>query len=114
MTTFFVNTQKSQGPKNPEKSILRNVWGEARTETTAIMGPSGSGKTSLLNVLAGRSRTKASSRIEVSGTVKLDHQIVDPAQVSVRQHIAFVEQEDTLSISATPRGHLFFGKVAFE
>lgn len=101
-------TLKSQGPKNPEKSILRNVWGEARTETTAIMGPSGSGKTSLLNVLAGRSRTKASSRIEVSGTVKVDHQIVDPAQVSVRQHIAFVEQEDTLSISATPREAIFF------
>jgi ABC-type multidrug transport system ATPase subunit len=92
--------------KSPEKKILQNVWGEAGNETTAIMGPSGSGKTSLLNVLSGRARNLG--RLKVTADVKLDGKSVDPTDVSVRQHIAFVEQDDTLCISATPREAIFF------
>lgn len=92
--------------KSPEKKILQNVWGEAGNETTAIMGPSGSGKTSLLNVLSGRARNLG--RLKVTADVKLDGKSVNPTDVSVRQHIAFVEQDDTLCISATPREAIFF------
>ncbi|KAG7365608.1 ABC transporter [Nitzschia inconspicua] len=50
---------KGKNENEPDRMLLNNVWGEVpEQQTTAIMGPSGAGKTSLLNVLAGRAKTR--------------------------------------------------------
>ena len=70
------------------------------------MGPSGGGKTSLLNILSGR----ASSRgpITISSSIKLDHYKIDPTKIEVRKSIAFVPQEESLPVTATPREAIAF------
>ena len=91
----------------PEKKILDDVWGEVpKRQVTAIMGPSGSGKSSLLNVLAGRTRT--TGKITVTADVRLSNYTVDPTNIEVRKKIAFVAQDDALQVTATPREAILF------
>lgn len=91
----------------PERTLLSNVWGEVpKTQTTAIMGASGAGKTSLLNILSGRVRN--SGRVNIEADVRLDNYIVDPTSIKVRKSIAFVAQDDSLQITATPREAIKF------
>jgi len=61
-------------------------------------------QTSLLNVLAGR--VCSNKRVAVSAKVCLGSELVDP--ITVRKHIAFVPQNDTLFCSATPRESIRF------
>jgi len=86
---------------------LTDVWGEVpKKEITAIMGPSGAGKTSLLNILAGRTRT--AGKIKVSADVRLNNYAVDPTSLEIRKQIAFVAQDDSLQATATPREAIRF------
>jgi ABC-type multidrug transport system ATPase subunit len=64
------------------------------------------GKTSLLNVLAGRSRSNG--RITVTSDVRLNNYRVDPTDINVRKMIAFVAQDDSLQVTATPREAIRF------
>lgn len=73
---------------------------------TVHLGPSGAGKTTLLNILAGR--TVTSGRVTVEADVRLDNHVVNPAAIEIRQQIAFVAQDDSLMISATPRESIRF------
>jgi len=87
--------------------LLNDIWGEVpRKEITAIMGPSGAGKTSLLNILAGR--TRSNGKLKVSSDVRLNNYSVDPASLEVRKQIAFVAQDDSLQATATPREAIRF------
>lgn len=70
------------------------------------MGPSGAGKSSLLNVLAGRS--KSHGRLTVKADVRLNNYQVDPTNIKVRKLIAFVAQDDSLQVTATPREAIRF------
>lgn len=102
-------TVKTPSKDNDEKEkfILKNIWGEVPPkQLTAIMGPSGSGKTSLLNVLAGRAQS--SSMVQVDGDIRLDNYSVNPADIGVRKLIAFVAQDDSLQVTATPREAIRF------
>ncbi len=62
------------------KKILTECWGKVPSgKVCAIMGPSGAGKSSLLNVLAGRSASNASTAIEglvSSNTLSIYDQIL--------------------------------------
>ena len=93
--------------KNPSKQLLTDVWGEVpQKEITAIMGPSGAGKTSLLNILAGRARSRG--RLAITSDVRLNNYEVDPTKLSVRKQIAFVAQDDSLQVTSTPREAIRF------
>ena len=93
--------------KQGEKKILSDVWGEVPPgEITAIMGPSGAGKSSLLNVLAGRSRSTA--KLIVESEIRMNEYKVDPTDITVRKQIAFVAQDDSLAFTATPREAIRF------
>jgi ABC-type lipoprotein export system ATPase subunit len=90
-----------------DKKILDNVWGDVPSkQVTAIMGPSGSGKTSLLNILAGRAATNG--RIKIDADIRLHNYTVDPTRMEVRNKIAFVAQDDSLQVTATPREAIRF------
>lgn len=90
-----------------QKTILDNVYGEVpRGQVTAIMGPSGSGKTSLLNILAGRA--SSNSKMTIDAEVRLNNYHVDPTNIDVRKKIAFVAQDDSLQVTATPREAIRF------
>eukprot|EP00934_Nitzschia_sp_Nitz4_P007740 Nitzschia sp. Nitz4//scaffold217_size45653//33438//35463//NITZ4_007227-RA/size45653-processed-gene-0.21-mRNA-1//1//CDS//3329542246//7730//frame0 len=105
--TLTLPTKNKDADGKPVKKILDNVWGEVpQGQITAIMGPSGSGKTSLLNILAGRART--SGNITIDADVRLNNYSVDPTDIEVRQKIAFVAQDDSLQITATPREAIRF------
>lgn len=87
--------------------MLKDLWGEVpKKEITAIMGPSGAGKTSLLNILAGRTRT--SGNLTISSDVRLNNYAVDPTSLETRTQIAFVAQDDSLQATATPREAIRF------
>jgi ABC-type multidrug transport system ATPase subunit len=126
-----VNMKLAAAGKEKERFLLDNVWGEVPVkETTAIMGPSGAGmcsekifcvfntdqadplfysctgKSSLLNILSGRAQSQG--RISVSADIRLDNYPVDPTDISVRKHIAFVAQDDSLQVTATPREAIRF------
>jgi len=93
--------------KAENKSILSDVWGEVPAkQTTAIMGPSGAGKTSLLNILAGR--TRSTNKMLVEGDIRLNNFKVNPSSLEVRKKIAFVAQDDSLQATATPREAIKF------
>jgi ABC-type multidrug transport system ATPase subunit len=70
------------------------------------MGASGAGKTSLLNILAGRTRTN--NRLQIEADVRLNNYTVDPTNIKVRQSIAFVAQDDSLQATNTPREAIRF------
>lgn len=99
---------KSKNPeKKPTKKILKGISGSFPPKTlTAIMGPSGSGKTSLLKVLTGR--IGASSNLDLSGEIELDHKLVDPTNIEVRRYFAYVEQEVSIPPTCTPREAITF------
>lgn len=100
-------TVKAKSKKQQDKQVLTNVWGSVpQRSISAIMGPSGSGKTSLLKVLAGRARS--GGRIEIGGVIRLDGQIVDPTDIRVRRQIAYIEQENSLPATSTPREAIRF------
>jgi ABC-type multidrug transport system ATPase subunit len=109
MTIVFfllLNFQKGKNGSDDRK-LLEDVWGEVpEKQTTAIMGPSGAGKTSLLNILAGRAASRGNVSIEAD--VRLNNFAVDPTDIRVRQHIAFVAQDDSLQPTSTPREAIYF------
>ena len=70
------------------------------------MGPSGAGKTSLLNILAGRASSHG--KIHIEADVRLNNYAVDPTRLEVRKQIAFVAQDDSLQVTATPREAIRF------
>jgi ABC-type multidrug transport system ATPase subunit len=91
-----------------ELKILNGAWGEVpKRQTTSIMGPSGSGKTSLLNILSGRAKS-GGRRVNIQADVRLENFIVDPTNINVRKQIAFVQQDDSLQVAATPRESIMF------
>lgn len=93
------------GADKQEKQILNSISGTLETgELCALMGPSGAGKTSLLNVLAGRTRTNRRQRI--TGSILLDGQPVTGA--ALRKRIAYVMQQDILCPTQTVRESLMF------
>lgn len=99
--------KKKNKPHSKILKILDSVWGEVPSKfTTAIMGPSGSGKTSLLNILSGRAKT--GGKITVESDVRLNNFAVDPTNLQVRKQIAFVQQDDSLQVAATPRESIMF------
>ncbi|MFN7263255.1 MAG: ATP-binding cassette domain-containing protein [Cyanobacteriota bacterium] len=67
---------------------------------------SGSGKTSLLNIVAGRAASRG--LIKIDADVRLNNFKVDPTNMKVRKHIAFVVQDDSLQVTSTPREALYF------
>mmetsp|Transcript_32322 Transcript_32322/g.54079 ORF Transcript_32322/g.54079 Transcript_32322/m.54079 type:complete len:736 (-) Transcript_32322:15-2222(-) len=92
---------------NKNKKLLDSVWGDVpKKQVTAIMGPSGSGKTSLLNILAGR--VASNGNIKISYDIRLNNYSVNPTRMEVRNKIAFVAQDDSLQITATPREAIRF------
>ena len=100
-------TTETAANNKTHKTILHQVFGEVPPgQTTAIMGPSGSGKTSLLNVLSGR--IQSNKQLQVQADVRLNNFAVDPTQISVRQAIAFVAQDDSLQATATVREAILF------
>lgn len=100
-------TLKGSGKNAEDRALLRDVWGEVpEQQTTAIMGPSGAGKTSLLNILAGRAKTRG--RIVIDADVRLNNYQVDPTNIAVRKNIAFVAQDDSLQVTSTPRESIYF------
>mmetsp|Transcript_28344 Transcript_28344/g.65732 ORF Transcript_28344/g.65732 Transcript_28344/m.65732 type:complete len:620 (-) Transcript_28344:852-2711(-) len=108
-TLTWKNIQMTLAAKGeePERKLLQDVWGEVpQKETTAIMGPSGAGKTSLLNILAGRAASRG--RLHISADIRLNNYEVDPTRLDVRRQIAFVAQDDSLQVTATPREAIRF------
>eukprot|EP00521_Asterionellopsis_glacialis_P008157 CAMPEP_0195287702 /NCGR_PEP_ID=MMETSP0707-20130614/4658_1 /TAXON_ID=33640 /ORGANISM="Asterionellopsis glacialis, Strain CCMP134" /LENGTH=606 /DNA_ID=CAMNT_0040347483 /DNA_START=110 /DNA_END=1927 /DNA_ORIENTATION=+ len=90
-----------------DRKLLNKIWGEVpKHQITAIMGPSGSGKTSLLNILSGR--VKTGGKLNVEADVRLDNRFVDPTCIETRKQIAFVAQDDSLQVTATPREAIRF------
>ena len=88
-----------------KKTILDGITGSLKGgEVCALMGPSGAGKTSLLNVLAGRVRTRG--KVKVDGNILLDGQAISGS--SLRKRIAYVMQQDILTPTQTVRESLWF------
>jgi ABC-type multidrug transport system ATPase subunit len=58
-------------------------------------------KTSLLNILAGR--TKSRGVVAIRADVRLNNYPADPTNICVRKQIAFVAQENSLQVTSTPR-----------
>jgi len=54
----------------------------------------------LLNILAGRAASRG--RIKIDADVRLNNFKVDPTNMKVRKHIAFVAQDDSLQVTSTP------------
>ena len=61
---------------------------------------------SLLNILAGRITSRG--RLNIQADVRLNNHAVDPTNIDVRKHIAFVAQEDSLPPTSTPREAIYF------
>jgi ABC-type multidrug transport system fused ATPase/permease subunit len=107
-TLDFDNISLSAKTKKGNKDILKSVSSSFQPKTlTALMGPSGSGKTSLLKVLTGRLSNK-SSKLNLTGTIKLDGRIVDPTSINIRKQIAYVEQDVSIPATSTPREAIRF------
>lgn len=88
-----------------KKNILNDISGSLKGgEVCALMGPSGAGKTSLLNVLAGRVRSRG--KVLVNGNILLDGLPVSGS--SLRKRIAYVMQQDILTPTQAVRESLWF------
>ncbi|KAL3922583.1 MAG: hypothetical protein SGILL_002124 [Bacillariaceae sp.] len=75
-----------------DRKLLENVWGEVpEQQTTAIMG-----------------RAKTRGKITITSDVRLNNFSVDPTNINVRKHIAFVAQDDSLQVTSTPRESIYF------
>jgi ABC-type multidrug transport system ATPase subunit len=66
----------------------------------------GAGKTSLLNILAGRSRTN--NNLVIEGDIRLNSAKIDPCSIEFRKKIAFVAQDDSLQATSTVREAIRF------
>ena len=106
-TNVLVSTKGSS--KKPSKIILDSLSSSFEPKKlTAVMGPSGSGKTSLLKVLTGRMGKTGAAGLNYSGTVLLDGNVVDPADITIRKKIAYVEQDVSIPATCTPREAIRF------
>jgi len=74
--------------------------------TSSFLLSSGAGKTCLLNVLSGRACSHG--RIKVEADIRLNNYTVDPTNIAVHKSIAFVAQDDSLQVTATPREAIRF------
>lgn len=102
----IVLSTRNGNPRQPPKEILRGITGQIPPQqVTAVMGPSGSGKTSLLKVITGR---VGSRNYNISGEVKFDGRLVDPTDMDVKHEIAYVEQDLSVPVTATPREAIRF------
>eukprot|EP00438_Fugacium_kawagutii_P014394 Skav221734 [mRNA] locus=scaffold542:423455:424120:- [translate_table: standard] len=91
--------------KKGKKTILDDISGSMKGgEVCALMGPSGAGKTSLLNVLAGRVRSRG--KVSVNGSILLDGNPI--SGTALRKRIAYVMQMDILTPTQTVRESLWF------
>lgn len=59
-----------------------------------------------MNILAGRAASRG--RVHIESDVRLNNYSVDPTDINVRQHIAFVAQDDSLQVTSTPREAIYF------
>ena len=59
-----------------------------------------------MNILAGRATSRG--RVHIDSDVRLNNFAVNPADIKVRKHIAFVAQDDSLPVTATPREAIYF------
>jgi len=82
-----------------KKVILNDLSGSIKHgKFTAILGPSGCGKTTLLNFLAGRT----DSKINITGDFRVNSKSVFDIS-SISNIVAFVQQDDILLPTMTPR-----------
>jgi ABC-type multidrug transport system ATPase subunit len=65
-----------------------------------------SSETSLLNVLSGR--VSSNGLFTIESDVRFNNYTVDPTNIEVRKKIAFVAQDDSLQVTATPREAIRF------
>lgn len=85
-----------------DQHILKNSCGYVKQgELVAIIGPSGGGKTTLLNVLARRYNMLSHSEFAMNGSITLNNK--DLSRQLVMDHGAFLEQDDLLCETSTPR-----------
>jgi ABC-type multidrug transport system ATPase subunit len=56
--------------------------------------------------LAGRAKSRG--KVTISSDVRLNNFSVDPTNINVRKHIAFVAQDDSLQVTSTPREAIYF------
>ncbi|CDW87920.1 abc transporter family protein [Stylonychia lemnae] len=92
---------------NKRKQILNSNFGIARSgELTAIIGPSGSGKSSLLSLLSKR-YTQYHTQYLIEGSVKLNN--VELQHSTFMKYGSFIEQDDVLFESNTPRQTFKYG-----
>lgn len=104
---IFLSTKSKNSEKSPPTEILKGLSGSFPPKTlTAVMGPSGSGKTSLLKILTGR--MGGSSKLDMTGNIRLDNVKVDPTDIEIRKQIAYVEQDVTIPSTCTPREAIAF------
>ena len=64
-------------------------------------------QTSLLNILAGRVRSQG-DKLVIESDIRINNYSIDPTKISVRRKIAFVAQDESLQITATPREAIRF------
>jgi ABC-type multidrug transport system ATPase subunit len=89
------------------REVLSHASGVAEPgELVAIIGSSGSGKTTLLNVLTGR--LESSKHIDVSGSIKLNGQLVDAKFMRTSGICGYITQQDVVLGTLTPRESIHF------
>lgn len=92
----------------PLSGECMNEWISHTYFFFSYQGPSGSGKTSLLNVLAGRMSNATANFTVEADKVTWNGHALDVTDLSTRQMIAFVAQDDSLPVTSTPREAILF------